>query len=189
MKLNMLSRRLRRFRKDEDGLVMTEILIMLPLLIWTFAALFIWWDAFRTINLSQKASYAVSDLISRQSEVDLNFISGMQEVMDYLSESPDNQIRVTSIEWDQQGNRYTVLFSRSPGNALPELTSNDLQELADRIPVMADNETVVIVETLTPYAPILKVGVNNQMMENFVVTRPRFHRRVCLVEQPCPAEL
>lgn len=187
--MTFLNRQIRRFRNDEGGLVMTEILVMLPLLIWTFMALFVWWDAFRTMNLAQKASHAVSDLVSRQNEIDLDFIDGMKSVMDYLSESKTNQIRVTSVEWDEQGNRYTVLFSRSPGNELPPLTANDIRELSEKIPVMADNETVLIVETLTPYSPALNMGLEYQLMSNFVVTRPRFHRRVCLVEEPCPAEL
>ncbi len=47
-------RHLRRFRDQEDGLVMTEFLIMLPLLVWTFMALFVYWDAFRTINQARR---------------------------------------------------------------------------------------------------------------------------------------
>ena len=44
--MNALTRQMRRFRDQEDGLVMTEFLIMLPLLVWTFMALFVYWDAF-----------------------------------------------------------------------------------------------------------------------------------------------
>ncbi|MFZ1482823.1 MAG: pilus assembly protein, partial [Paracoccaceae bacterium] len=71
--MSALTRQIRRFRDQEDGLVMTEFLIMLPLLVWTFMALFIYWDAFRTINQAQKAAYSVSDVISRQSEIDTVF--------------------------------------------------------------------------------------------------------------------
>ena len=78
--MKALSRQIRRFRDQEDGLVMTEFLIMLPLLIWTFMALFVYWDAFRTINQAQKATYSVSDVISRQSEIDTVFIDGMQTI-------------------------------------------------------------------------------------------------------------
>lgn len=187
MKLR-LSHRIRRFGREEDGLVMAEFLIMLPLLIWTFMALFVYWDVFRTINDSQKASYAVSDLISRQSEIDMPFVNGMQTVVEYLSNGADVDVRITSVEWDEDDG-YRVLFSRSPGNAMPRHTNATITALADRIPVMADNETVVIVETRTQYEPGFEVGLTDQEFNHFVVTRPRYFRRVCLIEQPCPPEL
>lgn len=183
-----LSRQLRRFRREEDGLIMTEFLIMLPLLIWTFMALFVYWDIFRTINHSQKASFAVSDLISRQSEIDIAFVNGMKTVIEHLSNGRDVDVRISSVEWDEDDG-YRVLFSRSPGNTMPAHTDASITNAADRIPVMADNESVVIVETRTPYEPAFNVGLNEQVFSHFVVTRPRYFRRVCLIEEPCPDEL
>lgn len=187
-----LSRQFRRFRDQEDGLVMTEFLIMLPLLVWTFMALFIYWDAFRTINQAQKAAFSVSDLISRQGEIDNTFINGMQSVAEYLmAESPGVRIRITSVEYDEDGNEHRVLFSRSPGNKLPALTDGDLASATykDRIPLMADNDSVVIVETQIDYKPAFNVGITSHSFDNFVVTRPRYYRRVCLTTDPCPDAL
>lgn len=168
---------------------MTEFLIMLPLLVWTFMALFIYWDAFRTINQSQKASYAVSDLISRQGDIDTTFVSGMKNVMQYLTAEPDVKVRITSIQWLQPENRYYVLFSRSPGNQLPSLSANDVWNMRSKIPTMSNRDSVVIVETVTAYDPAFEVGIPNHSFDNFVVTRPRYYRRVCLIQQPCPANL
>ena len=183
-----LSHRLRRFRDQEDGLVMTEFLIMLPLLVWTFMALFVYWDAFRTINQAQKAAYSVSDLISRQSSVDMAFINGMQDVTEYLmNDSPNVRLRITSVEFDEEDNEMELVFSRSPGNRLPRLTAGDLNSTTyrDRIPVMADNSTVVIVETKIDYKPGFDVGIPNHSFDNFVVTRPRYERKICLDGTPC----
>lgn len=181
--------RLRRFRDQEDGLVMTEFLIMLPLLIWTFMALFIYWDAFRTINQAQKASYAVSDLLSRQSEVNLGFVNGMENVMEYLTGETDVRVRITSFDWDEEDNEYRVFFSRSPGNKLAQLDATDLADMTGRIPAMADNDSVVLVETEVAYDPAFEVGIPNHTFDNFVITRPRYYLRVCLTEQPCPEDL
>ncbi|MEZ5796377.1 MAG: hypothetical protein R3D63_02050 [Paracoccaceae bacterium] len=184
--------RLRRFRDDEDGLVLAEFLIMLPLLIWTFMALFIYWDAFRTINQAQKAAYAVSDLISRQSQIDMTFVNGMQTVTEYLlSNSPDVELRITSVEYDQETDKMYTVFSRSPGNRMPQLTDPDLNtpHFRDRIPVMADNSTVIIVESEVAYEPALNVGIVSQDIGNFIVTRPRYEIKICLVGAPCPSQL
>ena len=127
-----LKRRVTGFRDQEDGLVMTEFLILLPLLIWTFMALFVYWDAFRTINQSQKASFAVSDLLSRQSEVDTSFISGMKTVMQYLTGETDVRVRITSIQWLEPENEYYVLFSRSPGVISPSRLARHMSRWMSR---------------------------------------------------------
>ncbi|MGA0539410.1 TadE/TadG family type IV pilus assembly protein [Neotabrizicola sp. VNH66] len=182
--------RLRRFRDEEDGIIMAEFLLLLPLLIWAFLALFIYWDAFRTINESQKASYAVADLISRQNDVPLSFVNGMDDVMEMMiTNSPNVKVRITSVEWDRDDNRHYVLFSRSPGNEMPSLTTAQMVPLRGKIPIMADHDSVVIVETETDYKPLFDVGIAPQTFTNFVVTRPRFYRRICLIEQPCPATM
>jgi Flp pilus assembly protein TadG len=64
--MGTLKHRFRSFLRDEDGLILVEGLIMLPLIIWAMVAMFIYWDVFRTINVTQKASYGIADLLSRQ---------------------------------------------------------------------------------------------------------------------------
>jgi hypothetical protein len=39
---------------------------------------------------------------------------------------------------------------------------------------MPDNERVILVETTNTFVPLLKVGLSNIELENFVFTRPRF---------------
>ncbi len=188
--MKSLAHRIRRFRDQEDGLIMTEFLIMLPLLTWTFMALFIYWDAFRTVNAAQKAAYSVSDLISRQNQVDTTFINGMQTVTEYLiSTSPKVNIRITSVKYKEEDDSLYVLFSRSPGNKLPQLTNADVNftEFRDRIPLMADQDSVVVVETGVDYKPGFQVGIPYSTFRNFVVTRPRYYLQVCFAGLSCPS--
>ncbi|VDC28588.1 TadE/TadG family type IV pilus assembly protein [Pseudogemmobacter humi] len=184
---------LRRFGKEEDGLVMTEFLILLPLLVWSFMALVIYWDAYRTVNGAQKASYAIADLISRQSRIDRPFILGMEGVMESLLGRPNVvSMRITSLQYTEDKNgvgKFTVLFSESPNSRKPKLTTTAVQGLADRIPMMTSGDTTVLVETWTNYQPGFEVGIPFSTFENFIVTRPRYHRRVCLTEEmkkSCP---
>ena len=44
------TRNLKAFWKDESGVLLAETLLLLPLLLWGFVALFIYWDVFRTMN-------------------------------------------------------------------------------------------------------------------------------------------
>lgn len=186
-----LLHQLRRFRDQEDGLVLTEFLIILPLLIWVYTALFIYWDAFRTINQSQKGAYSIADVLSRQKEVDANYIAGMQTVMEYLvKDSYRVSIRVTSIKYDEISGKYAVLFSRSPGNRLPPRTNITVNEpdFTSQIPVMEDQDSVVVVETLLAYQPPLNVGIQPQEFGQFIVTRPRLEQRqVCFKGLSCPS--
>lgn len=205
--MKSLVRRIRRFRDQEDGLVLVEFLILLPLLIWVFIALFVYWDAFRTVNLGQKATYSVSDLISRQSEVDTTFVNGMQTVTEYLlHDSSDVRLRITSVKYKEEEDRLYVLFSRSPGNKMPALSNLSVNTAAfrARIPMMADQDSVVVVETEVDYRPgtfwytgrsgltgelrfSFDVGIPPSTFRNFVVTRPRYYLQVCFKNVACPS--
>lgn len=189
--MKFLTRHIRRFRDQEDGLVMTEFLIMLPLLVWTFMALFIYWDAFRTINQAQKGAYSIADLVSRQKEINGTFVSGMQKVMEYLvNDAPNVRMRITSIKYDDVSKKYAVLFSRSPGGKMPQLTNATFNQtkFTDRIPIMADQDSVVIIETEVSYKPGFQVGIPEHSFDNFIVTRPRLEQRqVCFSGVTCPS--
>lgn len=188
-----LTHPLRRFVRNEDGaLVLVEFLTMLPLLIGAFFALFLYWDAFRAINQAQKATYAISDAISREGDVTPAYLDGMENVLRLLApNAPSYRMRITSIQWDAVNNRYQVLFSRSPGNKMAPLNAADVMARSNAIPTMSHGGSVVIVESLINYDPPVHYGLEPDQIENFIVTRPRAARRSCLTTSPstCPATL
>lgn len=174
---------LRRFAREEEGLIMTEFLIVLPLLIWMFIAMVVFWDTYRTINEAQKASYAVADAISRETELSRSYLAGMESVMELLMGRPNVvSMRITSVQWIEQTGRYKVIFSESPGNRRPPLTAAQVLALRDRIPTLDDGDTTVILETWTRHIPAFNIGLNGMDFENFITTRPRQSHRTCLVE-------
>lgn len=199
--MRKLKHRFASFLRDEDGLILAEGLIMMPLLVWAMVAMFIYWDVFRTINISQKAAYSVADLLSRQrTEIPLTFANGLQNVLDFLTPGGHPvKMRITSFECkssagpvaDQicNGARgdYRLLFSHSPGNKIATLTETDIQAWkGTKIPTMVHNESVFVVETQIDYKAQLPVallgfliGVDDQSFGEFIVTRPR-NRRLCL---------
>ena len=183
---------IKRFLRDESGLLLAEALILLPLLIWGFMALFVYWDVFRSINVSQKAAYSISDLMSRQAVVTPQFVDGMQDVLNFLTAgSPQAKLRITSLQYNGATDQYELLFSRSPGGKMAAHTQATIQNLRSRIPVMSTLDSVVIVETEVDYNPSFNTGVLNvaagvtaQTFTQFIVTRPRFWRRVCMTACP-----
>ena len=184
----------RRFCRDESGTVMAEAIIVLPILLWSYLALFVYWDSYWTVNTVQKASYTVSDMISREMvTLSTTYIPGLRTLMQYLvNDSHIVRMRVTSITFNGIANQFQVHWSRSPNNAMPELTTTTLQALSDcttvarcRIPNMADGDYVVIVEAEIDYEAAFNIGLADQVLKQFIVTRPRFVPRICLTGAPC----
>jgi hypothetical protein len=188
-----LKHRFSTFLRNEDGLVLVEGLLMLPLVIWAMVAMFIYWDVFRTINVTQKAAYGVADLLSRQrAPMSEDFIDGLQEVMNFLTPGGHPvQLRVTSLEYDESEDKYVRLFSRSPLDKVPELTEAQIQAWkVDKIPLLNDGDSVFVVETRVQFKAQLQtflagflVGVEDANFGNFIVTRPR-KRRLCIENDP-----
>ena len=185
--MTFMTRLLRRFSRAEDGSVTAEAIIVMPMLIWAYLALFVYWDLFRSYNTVQKASYTISDLISRQSDVDTKFLDGMLTIMNYLIDSDqDAKMRLTSVQWIEKDQRFVVLWSRSPGRGMAELTNTTVQEMQPWIPTMTDGNSVIIVETAVSYRPAFDAGVGARNFTEFVVTRPRNGAlRICL-KTGCP---
>jgi hypothetical protein len=195
--MGTLKHRFRSFLRDEDGLILVEGLIMLPLIIWAMVAMFIYWDVFRTINVTQKASYGIADLLSRQRNdiPPTTMVDGLQNVMAFLTPGGHAiKMRVTSFECvanalgcTPSNGSYKLLFSRSPGNKVPELTQATIQQWkANKIPVLNNGESVFVLETTVEFKSQLQsviagflVNVNDATYGSFIVTRPR-HRRLCL---------
>lgn len=191
---------LRAFARDERGVMLAEFLILFPILIWGFIALVVYWDVFRTINVTQKAAYSISDLLSRQEVVTEDFAAGLQDILAFLAPgSPLLRMRITSFEFDERtpepdintwgDDKYTLLWSRVTGNdpGILPYTEIDLQPMRNTIiPFMDDGQGAIIVETWVDYTPRFDIGVlnaapglSNQTFTQTIVTFAR-RRRVCM---------
>ena len=187
--MRTLKHRFATFLRNEDGLVLAEGLLMMPLVIWALVAMFIYWDVFRTINVTQKAAYGIADLLSRQrDEIPITFADGLQNVMNFLTPGGHPvKMRITSFQYDEGADDYTLLFSYSPMNKVPPLDEATIQNWkADKIPVLNDGDSVFVLETSVEFKAQLQtfilgmmVGVDDATFGDFIVTRPR-HQRLCL---------
>lgn len=167
-----------RFAQDTRASMTVEAVLILPLLMFWFAASFVFFDGFKNRNMALKATYTIGDILSRRTEgVTSGYISNLQDLYDSLAyTSGSSALRVTSLEWDEDNQEHSVQWSESSKSTLSEQTNGTVRTEAfrDRVPLMADGETVILVETFSDYNPVFDVGWGHRVFENFVITSPRF---------------
>lgn len=180
--MGSLKQQLKRFRREDSGSMVLEAVLVLPILLWGFLALYTFWDAYRATTTIQKAGYAISDMISReQRPVNAGYINGMRLVMDaMIARRYQAELRVSSVTWVASRNQYEVLWSSTSGTASPTLTTTTLQPLVGKIPTLVDGDTVVLVETWVDYDPAIDIGLTGQRFSQFIVTRPRYSPKIVL---------
>lgn len=173
-------RKLRTFRDDQKGVIAIETVILIPILIWGYIAMFTIFDTYRQYTTQQKAAYTVADLISRQvTPLDADFIDGTHELFIELSRSyvlPG--MRVTVAKYDHVNEEYVVVWSRTRGGMV-SLASDDIAEWTNRLPDLAEKEQVTILETRSKYRPVFDIGLGDRNIGNFVFTRPRYASQLC----------
>lgn len=185
-----LTSRLRRFCRAEDGTVVVEAVLVLPTLLWVTLAMFVYWDSYRSVNVIQKATYTISDTLSREDRedpIDGAYIDGLREVMNYLLDGDQvAKIRVSSVTWKTADNDFSVLWSYSPGDQIPAMPVGLLadQDYQDKVPNLADGDTVIVVETMVDFSPAFDVGMNDLVIDEFIATRPR-SGRLCFTGFAC----
>lgn len=185
--MKRLRQQFRRFRRDETGTLLAEGVIMLPIMFWALMAMFVFWDAFRTINTVQKVSYTVSDVISRRrAEVSPAYLEGLGDLFNFLLDrGQTGRIRVTSLTWTEHDDTYRVLWSYSPDGAMSAHTNASVGAIRPNLPVMADGDSVVLVETQVDYRAAFEMGLGQKTISQFIVTRPRLVSRICFQNIAC----
>jgi len=170
------------FARRSDGTLSVEAVLMFPLLAWAYMGMFFFFDAYRQQNVNLKASYTIADMLSRETNpVNLIDIEGLATVHDFLTTSAaPTQIRVTVVYWDEDTDRHMLVWSKGTGGK-PDLIQTDVDQpgFSDQIPIMADSDTAIIVETWAYYVPTANVGLPAVTFDNFVVTSPRFAPQLC----------
>ncbi|MEJ5217493.1 pilus assembly protein [Cognatishimia sp. D5M38] len=169
-------RSLKNFRDDTRGVVSVEMVLILPLLFWSFAAVATFFDAYRTRSLAEKAAFTISDMLSRETNaVTAQYITNTRALFDELANSRSaSSLRVSVISWNSALNAYEVDWSEARGDELVALQTSDMTALEPLLPVMSESDDLILVETLNDYTPRLNVGIGEVAIDTFVFTRPRY---------------
>ena len=175
--LNQFKSRLRRFGQETDGYITLEAMIVLPGLLWLFAASWVYFDVFREQSVNQKANYTIGDMISRETDpVNDEYIDNALNLLTTLNKSDNlsTDLRVTVVKYNAKNRKYQVVWSQARGN-YPPLANNDMRHYTDRLPIMANNDQVIVVETWDDYIPDFRgVGLGAFEIKTYSFTRPRF---------------
>ena len=184
------------FWRDESGAITVELVIYLPFLLWAWVNLFAYWDAYHQGNIAQKAIYSVADMITReQTAIDDSYRDGLRKVFAHLMglETGQVRMRITSLTYSldsQTSGSFKVLWSYSPDAEMEALSNDDLNaDYLAHIPVMAEGDSAIMIETRVPYAPPIHydgfgLWRANDEIADLIVLRPRF-MRICESGKTC----
>jgi hypothetical protein len=110
--------------------------VIFPLLVWAYTAMFVFWDAFKTQNINLKATYTIADMISReQEEICDDYIEGARSIYAFLNAGDANhQVRVTNVQQvpDADGNPTTSSGPGRPRASRPTRKWSSSRARADR---------------------------------------------------------
>ncbi len=167
-----------RFRSDDDGSLTVEAALILPLLFWTYVGSYSYFDAFRQKAEVVRSSYSIADMLSRETNaVDQTYINGLNTAYDLLTTSGSGtEIRVTVVIFDEDDDEFDLGWSSVSGSR-PPLSKADLNSSVwtSRIPVMADADSAVIVETWSNFDPVFGWGgLEASELAQINIVRPRF---------------
>ncbi len=177
---------LRKFRDDTSAGLSVEFVYLFPMLIWAYIGMFAFFHAFRAEGLNLRASYALADFVTRQTEpLSDRHLNGMQDVFDFIVGSEyENWIRLTSVQWDDEDDEYDVVWSEATEGNITWTTDTLNTNKRDELPVMAKGDYAIIVETSSDYFPAFSTpyfGIDLQRVtfQNFIFTTNRQNGRVC----------
>lgn len=201
-----IAAKLAAFGKDEDASLSVEAVIIIPLLLWGFLFTYTVFDVYRAKNISLKANYAVSDLLSREGNpINQAYLNGTKSVFRYLTQGNSaTWMRVTQVYCNANctNNETRELFvdwSHATDNKGTYTTQSMRTKLAHAIPLLAAGERALIVETSVDYYPpfiptmIWTPWSKSSSVEypagwgyikprtfvDIVITEPRFAPRLC----------
>ncbi|EAR50692.1 hypothetical protein OG2516_06332 [Oceanicola granulosus HTCC2516] len=182
--MSRLARRARSFPRDERGSLAVETVVIFPILAWCYMASFVWFDAFRAQALNDKATFAIADMISRETEmISPQYLTSLLNVHDLMTDARgEAELRVSQVYWDGDRRRYFVSWSDTRRGTVARLRNRDVNrrsEAAARMPMMSPGEKMILVETWLPYEPLFNVGLGSFEFDGWTVIRPRYAPQVC----------
>ncbi|WP_420005908.1 TadE/TadG family type IV pilus assembly protein [Arenibacterium sp. LLYu02] len=171
---------LRRFRRRDDGSISVEAAFYLPFLLLVFGVMYTLFDLFRQDTVNTKAAYTISDLISRETAaLNDDYIDSMFSLGKLLIRKDSGMsMRISVLHWDEDDVRFYVDWSVERGDMMDPWTNDTVDAIENDLPMMPDQERIIVVETWNDILPAFNVGLDGQNIYKLVFTRPRFASQV-----------
>lgn len=166
---------LRLFGRREHGSFSIEAVLVLPLMAWAILASFSYFDGLRQDNINIKAAHTLSDMLSRETvPIDDSYVKGMQAVLDYLTgQRFDTTLRISVFQYDDSNKEFVLNWSQG-SNGTPALTADTQSLVEDRLPLTADGDTVITLETWIDYKALYTYALDDTVLYQFTVTHARY---------------
>lgn len=164
------------FARDTKGTVAVESIVLLPLVIWTYVAMFTFFDMLRMKSVNQKAAFTIADAYSRETQkINDTYVDSTFTLFQGLTRVSNPGLRVTVISYDQDTDKYTVKWSERRGAAAPsQLNDNNVNSLRSWLPRIASGDEFILLETWNDYKIPFKIGMDDWQMKSHVFMNPRF---------------
>ncbi|WP_321364043.1 hypothetical protein [uncultured Celeribacter sp.] len=170
-----------RFLRAEGGSVSVEAMFVTPGLIILMMFIYTAFSAFEAKAKANKANYTISDYISRQTdEIDKTFLDGLAELYKFLNNDGHIDMRVSAVQFviDENNNEsHELVWSYGTGD-YTALSQGTLSKVENRLPLLADGEEVIVVETQRKWYPVFLAGLKAMDFADVVTTKPRFASQV-----------
>lgn len=170
--INKIFTSIGRFLRRDEGAISVEAAIILPLLGIAYVVGFAYFDTYRREAILTKATYTVSDVLSRETGVvSPAYLEGMQDIFEFLTFSEGRSwMRFTEIE--RSGDDLVIHWTyATDGN--PDMTQARLDSIRSRIPRLNDGEFIVVTESYTTHTPVFDVGLLAREFPRVAPTRTR----------------
>ncbi len=174
--IRLLLARFRAFRNDATGSVSVEAAMIFPMVMWSFLAMFVFFEGYRQAAINHKAANTIADMLSRETAaITDTYVNNAKALFDMLAEANgDTKIRISTVKWSAAQNEYQVEWSTVRGINIVPLDTPDLVSMEDNLPVLPDQEWIVLVETWSTYEPLFNIGMDDTLLRTYVFTRLRF---------------
>lgn len=174
------------FLRREEASVSIETVIIFPLLLWAYAAMFIYWDAYKAQNVNLKATYTIADMLSREDGsklIEPDYVDGMNSVFSYLiRRNEGNDVRVSIVDFVADPSdpaapaTMTLCWSHATGSYVGH---TDISALQSQLPQMPGGAELIVVETRMTWSPpfnftLEPIGLDTRDMTQLVFTSPRW---------------
>jgi|GEM_PF-1904501 len=163
-----------KFKSDQTGAMTLEFVIMLPVLMLWFAGMFVFFDAFHKWMKSLKATYTVSDMVTRQLEIDRPYLMALDSIFDKISQSRDTDKTWFRIIQVKQVNG-TPVIEWQDNTSDPKAADFTIADISAELPTLVDNEHILYFESYRPFSPLFDwVGIDAVTFENNISASLRF---------------
>jgi hypothetical protein len=148
----------------------------MPLLWWAYFGMFVWFEGYRSIAANNRASYTISDMLSRETNsVTPEYLQGLNKMVDILTQSQYRTVlRVSVVSYDEDNEEHTLEWSYSTEGKNKVADGEVNSKLVPYLPPMPDAAQVIVVETWMAFVPFLNVGIAPKYFESLTTIRPRF---------------